>query len=39
MRMFHKSKDSRSKDKTKIEFRFILPTMKTNANKRVRFRG
>ena len=33
MRIFHKNKDSRTKDQNKNEFHFILPAMKTNWHK------
>ena len=32
MQIFHKNKNSRSKDQNKNEFPFILPSMKTNIN-------
>ena len=33
MRIFHRNKDSRSKDQEKNEFHFISPTVKTNLNR------
>ena len=33
MQMFHKNKDTRSKDQNTVEFQFILLAMTTSANR------